>query len=129
MIGVAGGTKSRHFTINLRPARFGAFIFFNHNNSGSVCDHKPIAFTIKRPARTCRFIIAAAQRLHVRKTSHAQLTDGTFGAARQHHIRITTLNHSLGSTNRMSSRGTGRNHAEIRALKVVFDSNQSGSDI
>ncbi len=129
VIGVTGGPKAGHFTVNVRTPGLGRLQFLYDDDSRTISNHKPVAVRIKRTTGLLRFVIARTERLHFCKPAHAKLTNGCFRAAGHHDICVSALDHSLGHADRMRRRGAGRHNAEVRPLQVVLNRDQAGGHV
>ena len=97
------------------------FIFFEHQNTGTVTQDKTVTVAIPGATGLLRGIIAGRQRTGCRESGHAQRRGCHFSTARDHYIGITVLNHAHGVANVMGAAGAGGGDRNVRATEAVFD--------
>ena len=89
----------------------------------------PSRSLIERTARLLRLVIARRERAHGRKSAHAHGSDGRFGAARDHHVRLAALDDLEGVANGVSAGGAGSGSGFVRAFGAEAHAHVSGGKV
>ena len=89
VIGVARQAIALHFAIDLRAARLGVFVLFQHHDAGALAHDEAVAVLVIGPRGLLgRVVEAGGERAAGIEAGDADAADRRFRAARQHHIGI-----------------------------------------
>jgi len=91
VIRVPGHAVADNFRKNLSIALLRVFQRLKNQNAGALADHKTITMRIKGAASMLRIIIACLECFHGREAADTHRSDGSLGAAANHHFSRAAL--------------------------------------
>src|SRR6516165_11623635 len=81
MVGVACQAVPCEFAIDCGTASLCVFVFFKHENAGTLSHDKSVPVAIKRTGSFFRFVVASTHGSHRTKTRYAQGADNGFASS------------------------------------------------
>ena len=129
VMGVWAHAKTHQLCINVRTARNGWIVRFQHHHTCTLTHHETIALFVPRTRGFLWLIVAGRQGFHCGKTTHAQGTNCTFSTTSNHDVGIAVSNHACSITNTMRTSGTGRYDAITWALVALHDGYMAGNQV
>src|SRR6476619_7954448 len=94
VVGIAAHAEAGKLAVDARPTRLRAFVLFEDQDAGAIAHDEAVAFAIPRALSPFRLIVAGGQRLHRAEAADRCRSGRELGAACDHRVRITVLDHA-----------------------------------
>ena len=100
-----------------------------HQHAAPLTWHEAIAMRVERPARLGGVFRLSRKHLHRGKRGESEAAKVRLGAARQHHVGISALQHPIGVAQRLGRRGASSGVGVVRSLETELDRDLAGSHV
>jgi hypothetical protein len=119
--GIAAHAEAGQLGVDLRAARPGMFVLFEHHDAGALAHDEAVAILVPGTGSSRRIVVARGQGLGRSEAAHGQRRHSRLGAAANHRVGIAVLDHPRRQADRVQARGAGRDHGNVGPLEAEHD--------
>ena len=121
VVRVRAHAEADDFRIDLRAARLGVFVLFEHHHARALAQHEAVAVAVPRARGRGRIVIARRQRACRGETAQAQRRHGRFRTAGDHHVGVAVLDQAGCLADAMQAGRAGGHDGQVRAAQAELD--------
>ena len=121
VVRVRAHAEADDFRIDLRAARLGVLVLFEHHHARTLAQHEAVAVAVPWTRGRGRIFIARRQRARRGETAQAQRRHRRFRTTGDHYVGVAILDQACCLADAVQAGRAGRHDGQVRAAQAELD--------